>query len=205
MYRGFREALNWVSLMPRDGSLWDSYTSDCCYFFRPVWLSLYTPCGRGAEYAQRYPACRMRWLNGCPDGSASTVSDYAGLLYNFYSLGWRNRDVGPKCCHYSQTSRAQSPLNPFYTWYNHHVATNMLLTGLHQSPVVSIPLLLPSNLTIIPLQPPTLLPLLTCTKVRAIIINNNIHVATLYLTALPPSGIRIIIPWHDNIINIYIS
>ena len=41
----------------------------------------------------------------------------------------RPQDAGPKRVHYSQTPRAQSPLNPFYTW------CNMLLTGLHRSPI----------------------------------------------------------------------
>ena len=50
-------------------------------------------------------------------------------------------------CHYSQTSRAQSPFNLSYTW------CNMLLTGLHYSPVVSIPFFLPSISSILPLHP----------------------------------------------------
>ena len=70
------------------------------------------PCGRRVYYAHNFPACRMRRLKGCPDGNASTAWDYGGLLCNLY------RDAGPKRCHHSQTSRAQSPLNPFYTWYN---------------------------------------------------------------------------------------
>ena len=64
---------------------------------------------------------------------------------------------GPKCCHHSQTCRAQSALNPFHTWY-------MLLTGLHRSSVVSIPLLLPSNSSIPPLHP------LRARELRAIVI-----------------------------------
>ena len=69
------------------------------------------------------------------------------------------RDAGPnpKHCHYPQTSRAQSPLNPFYTW------CNILLTGLHHSLIVSIPLLLPSNFSILPLHLPPLFPSFTCT------------------------------------------
>ena len=35
-----------------------------------------------------------------------------------YCLGWRNQNAGWIRCHYSQACRAQSPLNPFYTWYN---------------------------------------------------------------------------------------
>ena len=85
------------------------------------------------ECAHRFPACRMRRLKGFPVGSAFTVWDYAGILCNLY------RDAGPKCCHHFQTSRAQSPLNPFYTW------CNMFLTRLHHSPVVRCnPLLSPS-------------------------------------------------------------
>ena len=72
--------------------------------------------------------CRMRRLKGCSDGSGSTAWDYAGLLCNLNSLDLRDHDAGPKCCHYSQTSRAQSPLNHFYSWYN------MLLTQSHSTP-----------------------------------------------------------------------
>ena len=32
----------------------------------------FPPCGWGAEYAHRFPACRMRRLKACPDGSAFT-------------------------------------------------------------------------------------------------------------------------------------
>ena len=70
--------------------------------------------------------------------SASTAWDCAGLQCNPCNRSCRARYAGPKHCHYSQTSRSQSPLNPFCTWY-------LLLTGLHHSSVVSIPLLLPSN------------------------------------------------------------
>ena len=56
---------------------------------------------------------------------------FAALLCNLY---W---NAGPKHSHHSQTSLAHSPLNPFYTW------CNLLLTVLHHSPVVSIPLILP--------------------------------------------------------------
>ena len=61
---------------------------------------------------------------------------------------------------HSQTSRAKSPLNHFYTW------CNMSLTGLHHSSEVSIPLLLPSNSFIFPLHIPPLLLSLMCTRVR---------------------------------------
>ena len=97
-----------------------------------------SPWGRAVEYVHRFPACHMRRLKGCPDGSASW--DYAGHLCNLH------RDVNPKRCHHSQTSRAQSSPKPFYIW------CNMLLTDLHYSPVVSIPLLIPSNSSILPLH-----------------------------------------------------
>ena len=69
--------------------------------------------------------------------------DYASLLWNLYSLGWRHRDAGPKRCHYSQTSRVSNlsvfkpPLKPFaqgatYYWL-----------WLHHPPIVNILLLLP--------------------------------------------------------------
>ena len=110
--------------------------------------------GGWLEYAHRFPACRVRRLKGCPVGSASTAWDYTCLLCNLY------QEAGPKHCHNSQTSRSQSPLNPSYTW------CSMLLTGLHQYPVVSIPLLLPSNSSMLPLHLPPLLSYLTCTRVR---------------------------------------
>ena len=116
------------------------------------WISCYVLCGRGIEFAHHIPAWRMRRLKECSDGSASTGGyTQVTFLCNLY------RDAGPKRCHHSQTSRAQSPLNPFYTW------CNILLTEFHYSPVVSIPLVLPSNTSILLLS-------LTCTRVRGIII-----------------------------------
>ena len=110
-----------------------------------------SPCGWGVEYVHRFPSCCMRWLKGFPDGSASTASDYVGLLCNLY------RDAGPKWFHHSQTSCAHSSLNPsFYTW------CNMLLTGLHNSTVISISLLLTSISSILPFQLSPLLPSLMC-------------------------------------------
>jgi len=108
-----------------------------CYLSFILWLY---PCGRGVEYAHCFPTYHMRLLKECPDGSVSTAWDYTGILCNLY------RDAGLKRCHYSQASRAQSALNPFYTW------CNMLLTGLHHSPVVSNPILLLSNPSILPLH-----------------------------------------------------
>ena len=107
----------------------------------------------------------MRQLKGCRDGSASTAWDYAGLLCYLYSLGWRDQAAGPKRCHYSQTSRAKSLLDPFYAWYN------MLLTDwvalFPRSQHSPLPIL---KFFIIPLNlPPLLLPL-TCTRVTG---NNN--------------------------------
>ena len=37
-----------------------------------------TPCGRVVEYAHRFPACHMRRLRGCPDGSASMAWENLG-------------------------------------------------------------------------------------------------------------------------------
>ena len=112
-------------------------------------------CGREVEYGNGFLACHMRRLKGCTDGSASTPR-------NLY------QDAGPKRCQHSQNSRAQSPLNPFYTW------CNILLTELHHSSVVSIPLLLPSNSSIFPLQLPPLFHSLMCTRVRG---NHHHHYA----------------------------
>ena len=75
--------------------------------------------------------CCLRRLKGYPDGSASTAWDFAGLLCNLY------RVASSKRCQHFETSRVESPLNPFYTW------CNILLTGLHHFPIVSIPLLFP--------------------------------------------------------------
>ena len=98
----------------------------------------------------------MRRLKRFPDGCASTAWDwdYTGFLCNLY------RYADPNHCHHSQSSRTQSPLNPFYTW------CNMLLTGLYHSPLVSIPLLLSSNSSILLLHLLFFLPSLTCTRVR---------------------------------------
>jgi len=63
---------------------------------------------------------------------------------------------------HSQTSGAKSPLNPSYTWLN-------VLIGLHYSPVVNIPLLLPSNSSILPLH----LPPLHARELEAIIITTG--------------------------------
>ena len=77
----------------------------------------------------------MRRLQECPNGSASTACNYACLLCNLY------RNAGLKRC---QTYPVKSPLKLFYT------LCNMLPTGLHYSPVVGIPLCLPSNSSILP-------------------------------------------------------
>ena len=92
-----------------------------------------------------FPACRMKLLKWCLDGSTSTAWDYAGLMCNLY------REAGLKRCHHSQTSRVQSTFNPFYTccWLG-----------------CTIPLLLPSNSSILSLQLLPLLPSLTCARVR---------------------------------------
>ena len=71
----------------------------------------------------------------------------------------------------SQTSRAQSALNPFYAW------CSMLLTGLHHSPVVNFPLQLPWNSSLLHLHLPPLLPFLTCTRVRG---NHHHHQVLLW-------------------------
>ena len=63
--------------------------------------------------------------------------------------------------------RAQSPLNPFYTW------CKMFLTGLHNSPVVSIPSSQHDSeheFFHTPPSSPSSPSFLTCTRVRAIII-----------------------------------
>ena len=67
-------------------------------------------------------------------------------------------EVWLKRCLYSQTSVAQSTLNHFFMW------CEILLTRSHHSLLVSIPLILPTNSSILTLH---LLPhlLLTCTRV----------------------------------------
>ena len=93
-------------------------------------------------------------LKGSPDGSASKAWNYAGLLYNLY------RDVGPKHCHPSHTSSAQS------LYSIHFTQCNMLLTGLHHFPVVSITFLLLSSSSILPIHLPSILPSLMCKRVK---------------------------------------
>ena len=66
--------------------------------------------------------------------------------------------------HNANTSRAQYPLNPFYTW------CNMLLTGLHNSSVVSITLLLHSNSSILSFTSPLSYPSLGARELGAKII-----------------------------------
>ena len=51
---------------------------------------------------------------------------------------------------WTKTRWTKTARTPFYTW------CNMFLTGLHHSPVVSIPLLLPSNSSTLPLFLPPL-------------------------------------------------
>ena len=80
----------------------------------------------------------MRRLEGCPNSSASTAWDYAGLLSNLY------RDADPNRRHHFQTSRPQSPLNPCYTRFN------MLLTP--SSPEIPPYSLLTSPLSLPPLR-----------------------------------------------------
>ena len=70
-----------------------------------------------------------------------TACNYAGFLWNLYSLGWRDQNAGPKRCYYSQASRAQSPLNAFCTW------CNMLLTVVAPLPSFSPQILLYSPFT----------------------------------------------------------
>ena len=96
-------------------------------------ILLYHPLWAGVEYAHRFPECPMRQLKWCPDGSASTAWDYVTL---------------PPFSNLSCPIPTQAILD-------------MLLTELHHSPVVSIPLLLPLNSSILPLH----LPSLTCTRV----------------------------------------
>ena len=69
--------------------------------------------------------------------------DYASLLWNLYSLGWRYRDAGPKHCDYSQTSRVSdlSILKPPLNYFAHGATYCWL--WLHHPPVVNILLLLP--------------------------------------------------------------
>jgi len=62
-------------------------------------LSYLTLCGRWVELVHRFLVCYTRRLKGCPDGSAFMAWDYASLLCNLYSLGWRELDTDPKCCH----------------------------------------------------------------------------------------------------------
>ena len=103
-----------------------------------IWVYIYIYIHLYIKYIEG--RTRDAWFLLCCFSATSTGSaawDYVNLLCNLY------RDVGPKRCHHSQTSRAKSPLNPSYTW------GNMLLTELHHSPVVSS-LLLPSNSSILP-------------------------------------------------------
>jgi len=106
----------------------------------------------------------------CPRDAVSRTANFerngGHKWVNLYSIGWRDRDAGPKCCHYSQISHAQSPLNRFCTW------CNMMLSGLYPRKInnssVHLPRLHRSPVVNIPLLPP-----LTCRRVRG----NHHHIA----------------------------
>ena len=139
--------------LTRTAATWTS-SSPCLlplhFSHSPLWVEV--------EYVNRIPACRMRRLKACPDGSASI------------SVGLRQHPVyplpecQPKTLPIFSNLSCQIPLNHFYTWYN------MLLTGLHHSPVVSIPLLLPTNSSIFPLHLPLSFSSLCARELVAIII-----------------------------------
>ena len=97
----------------------ESYDVNNCRNFYDAEKCKLSKCGWVIEYAHRFPACRM--------ASRLQAWDYAGLLCNLF------RDVGPKRYQHCQSSRAQYPLNHFYTWCN-------MLTGSYHSLVESIPL-----------------------------------------------------------------
>ena len=117
------------------------YHEICHFLYYAVTFST-SPCGQGLEYAYRFPACRMRRLKVCPDGSAFTAWDYALLLCYLYSIGWRDR--------YSQYSWAL----PLFSSLSCPIPTQPLLHIVQHVAVVSIPLLLPSNSSILSLQLP---------------------------------------------------
>ena len=83
---------------------------------------------------------------------------------------WRDRDAGPKRCHYSQTFRAQSPHNPLYTW------CNMLLTG--------FPFSSPQILSYSPFIPPPPPPPLHAWALGAIIIILQTYTIFFFTTVL---------------------
>ena len=111
-------------------------------------------CGWGIEYAHRFPASCMRRMKRCPDGSASTS----------VGLHWSPVQPLPGCRPKTLPTfpnlSCPIPSQPLL---------QMLLTGLHHSTVVSIPLLLllPSKSSIFPLHFPPLLLSLMCTRVRS--------------------------------------
>ena len=87
------------------------------------------------------------YMNTCSPLSEAALLpkswDYASLLWNLYSLGWRYRDAGPKHCDYSQTSRVSdlSILKPLLNYFAHGATYCWL--WLHHPSVVNILLLLP--------------------------------------------------------------
>ena len=106
--------------------------TEICFVYEPKGMG-WAPFWVGGRIQPPFPCVSYKTTNRVSQCQRVYTWNYAGHLYNPY------RDAGPKLCHHSQTSRAQSPLNPFYTW------CNMLLTELPHSPVVSIPLPLLSN------------------------------------------------------------
>ena len=113
------------------------------FLFSNYYARKYNP--RGVEYDHRFSACRTKRLTGCPNGSVLQRGTMPTLMYP--RPGCRPKTLPP----FSNLS-CPIPIKHFYTW------CNMLLTGLHRSPVVIIPLFLPSNSYILSLHLPPLLP-----------------------------------------------
>ena len=86
----------------------------------------------------------MGWLNQYPDDSAFPMWDYADLLCNLYSLGWRDRRM-PKTLPLLSNLSCPFPTKPLV-----HMMQRV-------TDWVSIPLLFPSNSSILPLHLRTLL------------------------------------------------
>ena len=105
------------------------------------------PCGRGVEYTDRFPACRMRRLKECPNGSTNTAWDYVVLLCKLYRPGCRSKTL-PLFSNLSYPI----PIHPLLHMVQHVANWVALFPG------VSVPLLLPSNSSILLLHLPSVFP-----------------------------------------------
>ena len=92
---------------------WNEFIYVCSSWLKTVVTFLTPPCWQGVEYDHLFPSCRLWRLKDCPNGSASTAWDYAGLLCSIY---W---EAGPKRCDHSQNLSCPIPSQPLLYMVQH--------------------------------------------------------------------------------------